>query len=83
MVVFVDASLALIEKKQREMDYTNVGVDMAETDFTGIARATSGRGVTVEDRENLAVAIEEALEIKDRYTLISCKIPRASYDGKI
>ncbi|MBH68241.1 MAG: acetolactate synthase [Rhodospirillaceae bacterium] len=83
VVVFVDASLALIEKKQREMDYPNVGVDMAETDFTGIARATGGRGVTVRDRKNLTVAIEEALEIKDQYTLISCKIPRASYDGKI
>jgi len=83
IVVFVDASLALIEKKQREMNYGNVGVDMIETDFTSIACATGGRGVTVENQDQLSTAINEALDISDRYTLISCKIPRGSYDGRI
>ena len=83
IVVFVDASLALIEKKQREMNYGNVGVDMIETDFTSIACATGGRGVTVKNLVELSTAVEEALQTKDRYTLISCKIPRGSYDGRI
>lgn len=82
VVVFVDASLALIEKKQREMNYANAGVDMHETDFTAIAQALGGRGVTVEDRESLAKATEEALAA-ETYTVISCRIPRGSYDGRI
>ena len=82
VVVFVDASLALIEKKQREMRYANAGVDMMETDFTAVAQALGGHGVTVEDRESLASAMREALAA-ETYTVISCRIPRGSYDGRI
>ena len=82
VVVFVDASLALIEKKQREMQYANAGVDMTETDFEAVAKALGGRGVTVEDRGALETAMREALAA-DTYTVIVAKIPRGSYDGRI
>ena len=82
VVVFVDASLALIEKKQREMAYANAGVDMVETDIEAVADALGGRGITVGDRTALEAAVTEAL-VADTYTLIAAKIPRGSYDGRI
>ncbi|GHD56812.1 acetolactate synthase [Thalassobaculum fulvum] len=82
VVVFVDASLALIEMKQRSMTYANAGVDFAETDFAGIARTLGGRGVVCEDRETLAAAIRDGLGA-DTFTLCACRIDRKSYDGRI
>jgi acetolactate synthase-1/2/3 large subunit len=82
VVVFVDASLALIEKKQREMNYKNAGVDMNETDFAVLANALGGHGITVENRDALESAIKNAL-VSDVYTIIACKVPRGSYDGRI
>ncbi len=82
VVVFVDASLALIEKKQREMQYPNAGVDMNETDFAAVAQALGGRGITVDDRAALAQAVSEALTA-DRFTVIAAKLPRGAYDNRI
>ncbi|WP_420402700.1 thiamine pyrophosphate-binding protein [Nisaea sp.] len=82
VVVFVDASLALIEKKQREMAYGNAGVDMHETDFVAIAEALGGHGVVCEDRETLAAAVRTGLEA-ETFTLCACRIDRQSYDGRI
>ena len=67
IVVFVDASL---------------GVDMRETNFSDVANALGGDGVIVEDRASLEVAIQKAL-LSDNYSIICCKIPRGSYDGRI
>lgn len=80
VIVFVDASLALIEKKQREMQYKNVGVDMDETDFKSIALAMGGIGFVVQTRTQLEDAVSVALNTSDTFTLIACKIPRGSYD---
>ena len=80
VMVFVDASLALIEKKQREMQYKNVGVDMDETDFKSIALATGGKGFVVQTRRQLEDAVNTALSTSDTFTLISCRIPRGSYE---
>ena len=55
---------------------------MDETDFAVLANALGGRGVTVENRDALEVAIKNAL-VSDVYTIIACKIPRGSYDGRI
>tara|TARA_R110002012_G_scaffold229399_1_gene401962 strand:+ start:909 stop:1208 length:300 start_codon:yes stop_codon:yes gene_type:complete len=82
IVVFVDASLALIKKKQREMSYGNAGVDMVETDFVTIANALGGRGVWCEDRETLAEAVKTGLTA-ETFTLCACRIDRQSYDGRI
>lgn len=80
--VFADESLSLIEIKQRANDQPNLGVDFASTDFSAVGRALGGRGFDVHSREQLEDAIRESL-IADRFCVISCHIPRKSYDGRI
>ncbi|MFK7837738.1 MAG: thiamine pyrophosphate-binding protein [Sulfitobacter sp.] len=81
-VVFVDASLALIEKKQRERQLSNVGVDFAQHDFAAMGRAFGGAGVTVQSRTALEQALKEAMRA-DRFTVIAAVIDREAYDGRI
>jgi acetolactate synthase-1/2/3 large subunit len=82
VVVFVDASLALIELKQRGSNLANAGVDFGETDFAAIARALGGKGYTVESRSALDEAARIALA-DDVFSVIACRIPRGAYDGRI
>ena len=81
-VVFVDASLALIELKQRSRQLKNHGVDFARHDFAAIGRAFGGAGATVQSRAELEVALQEALAA-DTFTVIAAHIERGSYDGRI
>jgi acetolactate synthase-1/2/3 large subunit len=81
-VVFVDASLALIELKQRGRQLRNAGVDFGTHDFAAIGRAFGGAGVTVANREDLATALRDALEA-ETFTVIAAQIARGSYDGRI
>lgn len=81
-VVFVDASLALIEKKQRERQLTNIGVDFAQHNFAAMGVAFGGAGVTVRDRASLATALTDAMEV-DTFTVIAAVIDREAYDGRI
>ncbi len=81
-VVFVDASLALIELKQRQRQLTNKGVDFGIHDFAAIGRAFGGAGVEVNNRAELASALSTALEA-DTFTVIAARIDRGSYDGRI
>ena len=55
---------------------------MRETNFSDVANALGGQGVIVKDRASLEVAIQKAL-LSDNYSIICCKIPRGSYDGRI
>ena len=82
VVVFVDASLALIEMKQRRVGLPNLGVDFGVTDFAGLASALGGHGVAVGDAAALEHALHTALE-QDRFTLLACCIDPKSYDGRI
>jgi len=82
IVVFVDASLALIEKKQRERQMTNLGVDFAKHDFAALGVAFGGAGATVRNREELAQALITA-QNADTFTVIAAIIERGAYDGKI
>ena len=83
VVVFVDASLALIEKKQRERQLPNAGVDYpGRHDIAAMARAMGGAGVTVRDRPGLRAALSEALSAPT-FTVIAAEIERGSYDGRI
>ncbi len=82
IVVFVDASLALIELKQRGTGLANLGVDFQETDFAAVAEAMGGRGRVVEDRESLAAEVTAALEA-DSFTVLACRIERMAYDGRL
>ncbi|GGH32843.1 acetolactate synthase-1/2/3 large subunit [Cribrihabitans marinus] len=81
-LVFVDASLALIELKQRQRQMANHGVDFGHHDFAAIGRAFGGHGHTVRDRTELRAALEQAL-VADRFTVIAAEIDREAYDGRI
>jgi acetolactate synthase-1/2/3 large subunit len=81
-VVFVDASLALIEKKQRERQMPNLAVDFGRHDFAAIGRAFGGHGVRVTTRAELRAALEEA-QRADTFTVIAAEIDRGSYDARI
>ena len=80
-VVFVDASLALIEKKQRERQMTNLAVDFGHHDFAAIGRAFGGNGVRGTSRAELRAALIEA-QGADRFTVIAAEIDRGSYDNR-
>ena len=81
-VVFVDASLALIEKKQRERQMVNLAVDFDRHDFAAIGRAFGGNGVRVTNRGELRAALQGA-QMADRFTVIAAEIDRGSYDNRI
>ncbi|MEM6939385.1 MAG: thiamine pyrophosphate-binding protein [Pseudomonadota bacterium] len=81
-VVFVDASLALIEKKQRERQMPNRGVDFAQHDFAAMGVAFGGAGITVQDRAGLEQALRDAMQA-DTFTVIAALIERGAYDGRI
>jgi acetolactate synthase-1/2/3 large subunit len=81
VVVFVDASLALIELKQRGTGLRNLGVDFGRTDFAAVARALGGRGIDVRDRDALRQAVAQGLSA-ETFTLIAAHIDRQAYDGR-
>lgn len=81
-LVFVDASLALIELKQRQRQLTNTGVDFARHDFAAMGRAFGGNGFTVANRAELRDALTFA-QASDRFTVIAATIERGGYDGRI
>jgi len=81
-VVFVDASLALIELKQRQRQMPNKGVDFGHHDFAAMGRAFGGNGVTVRNRADLRAALEAA-QIADTFTVIAAEINKEAYDGRI
>ncbi|MEM6758617.1 MAG: thiamine pyrophosphate-binding protein [Pseudomonadota bacterium] len=81
-VVFVDASLALIELKQRQRQLTNAGVDFGTHDFAAMGRAFGGAGHTVSSRAELQNALDGALAA-DTFTVIAAVIERGAYDGRL
>ncbi|MBE9558786.1 MAG: thiamine pyrophosphate-binding protein, partial [Proteobacteria bacterium] len=56
--------------------------DFGGTDFTAMAKAMGGNGVTVRDREGLAKAVKEGLAAEN-FTIISAVIGRQAYDGRL
>ncbi|MFT6022170.1 MAG: acetolactate synthase-1/2/3 large subunit [Ascidiaceihabitans sp.] len=81
-VVFVDASLALIELKQRQRQLPQRGVEFAEHDFCAIGRAFGGAGHTVRNRAELHAALVAAQGC-DTFTVIAAIIDKGAYDGRI
>ncbi len=79
-VVFVDASLALIELKQRQRQMQNTGVDFAHCDFVALAKAFGGQGHRVGSKAELEAALEAA-QGAETFTVIAAEIDRKSYDG--
>lgn len=81
-VVFVDASLALIELKQRQRQLRNAAVDFGHHDFAAMGRAFGGAGHRVTNRAELETALTTA-QSADTFSVIACEIERGSYDGRI
>ncbi len=81
-VVFVDASLALIELKQRQRQLRNAAVDFGQHDFAAMGQAFGGAGHTVTNRTELEAALNAA-QSADTFTVIACTIERGAYDGRI
>ncbi len=81
-LVFVDASLALIELKQRQRQMGNRGVDFDRHDFAAMGRAFGGNGHTVRNRAELRAALDAAVKA-DTFTVIAAEIERGGYDGRI
>ncbi|QFT72322.1 thiamine pyrophosphate-binding protein [Ruegeria sp. THAF33] len=81
-LVFVDASLALIELKQRQRQMRNTGVDFGHHDFAAMGRAFGGNGHTVRNRPELRAALEAAVKAKT-FTVIAAEVERGGYDGRI
>lgn len=81
-VVFVDASLALIELKQRQRQMKNRGVDFAHTNFAAIARGFGGQGHRVTTKSELETALKAA-QSSETFTLIAAEFDRKAYDGKL
>jgi acetolactate synthase-1/2/3 large subunit len=81
-VVFVDASLALIELKQRQRQLPNAGVEFAQHDFAAIGRAFGGHGHTAHNRDELRLALEAAQQAQG-FTVIAAVIEKGAYDGRI
>ena len=82
VVVFVDASLALIEAKQRARQLPNRMVDFPAPDVAGVGRALGGAGADVRSRGELRAAFEAA-KAADTFTVIAAHIERGAYDGRI
>ena len=81
-VVFVDASLSLIELKQRQRQMPSAGVAFGRPDYAAIAASFGGRGATVRDRDGLRAAMAAALAA-DTFTVIATEIEARAYDGRI
>ena len=80
-VVFVDASLALIELKQRQRQLSNAGVDFARHDFAALGRALGGNGVRVTSRAELRAALQDAMG-SAQFTVIAAEIEREAYNDR-
>jgi acetolactate synthase-1/2/3 large subunit len=82
VVVFVDASLSLIELKQRSRQLKNAGVDFARHDFAAMGKAFGGAGHTVTSRAELTEALKTAQAAKT-FSVIAAVIEKGGYDGRI
>ncbi|MEM9840915.1 MAG: thiamine pyrophosphate-dependent enzyme, partial [Pseudomonadota bacterium] len=87
VVVFVDASLALIEMKQRRDQRPNAGVDYAAaTDFAALGRLFGGHSETIDATIDAGPALLRAIEVARGpagFALLAITLPRRAYDGLI
>lgn len=83
IVVFVDASLTLIEMKQNARQLAERGVTFGRHDFAAIGAALGGVGVTVSDVSELERACHDALDRRKGFTLIAATLERGAYEGRI
>lgn len=80
IIVLVDGSLALIEKKQRAVQLKKSGVTFGRTDFVSLAKAYKGNGYQIFDATSLESALKKAFTSKE-FSLIACEINKNEYDN--
>lgn len=80
IIVPVDDSLALIEKKQVAMQLKSHGVTFPGSDLCAIAAAYGGVGVTIRDAASLKHELARAWG-RETFTLLACPIDKAAYQG--
>ncbi|MFP6776546.1 MAG: thiamine pyrophosphate-dependent enzyme, partial [PS1 clade bacterium] len=80
VIVFVDDSITLIEKKQRERGLEKVGVDFNKVNFAEIAKSFGGNGYDAYDEKQLNLALKKSMNNK-AFSIVACHIPQFSYDG--
>ncbi|VAV89109.1 similar to acetolactate synthase large subunit [hydrothermal vent metagenome] len=78
IIVLVDDSLALIEKKQKGMQLPRHGVLFPPTDIPAVARAYGGHGAEVSDARNLEKELAEA-RMRNTFSVICCRIDKNEY----
>jgi acetolactate synthase-1/2/3 large subunit len=78
IIVLVDDSLALIEKKQTLMQLPGHGVLFAPTDIPAVARAYGGHGVAVQDAETLAQELNKVWA-RSTFTVIAARVDKQEY----
>ncbi|PZW46979.1 acetolactate synthase-1/2/3 large subunit [Humitalea rosea] len=83
ILVFVDASYALIELKQGAMQLPRRGVRFTRTDHVALAAAMGGQGWAVRTRAELEIALGEAMVTTERFSLIACEIAAEDYIGRL
>ncbi|AZV80836.1 thiamine pyrophosphate-binding protein (plasmid) [Parasedimentitalea marina] len=81
-LVFVDASLSLIDLKQRQRQMHTNGVEFGLHDFATIGRAFGGNGFDVATRAELQQALNAA-QSSDRFSVIAARIEQHAYDGRL
>jgi acetolactate synthase-1/2/3 large subunit len=80
IVVLVDASLALIEMKQRAAGRPERGVAIGVSDLPAAARALGGHGAWIDDLATLRAETAAALG-RAGVSLLACRLPPRAYDG--
>jgi len=80
IIVPVDDSLALIEKKQALMQIMKHGVSFEGSDIPAIAKAYGGHSTVVTDQETLFAELETAWS-RAGFTVLACPIDKGDYDG--
>ena len=80
IVVPIDNSLALIEKKQTAMQMNTYGVQFAGTDIPAIARAYGGIGEVIHSKGELLSALADAWG-RNTFTVLACPIDKSAYNG--
>jgi acetolactate synthase-1/2/3 large subunit len=79
-IVFVDASLALIELKQRGRQLSNKGVDFNRVDVAAIGRAFGGFAASVASGADLRAALADAQKA-NTFSVIAVEFDRKAYDN--
>ena len=80
IVVPVDDSLALIEKKQAAMQLNTFGVRFTGSDIPAIADAYGGIGEVVQSKDQLQSALAKAWA-RSTFTVLACPIDKTAYEG--